>query len=176
MTLYSRILNSFMETCCPPFPPVQCHRVYFSGPRAFILNDWIKKPDDTHCGTCYRPHFSGISLTQDFELQRLFQIFSKICSDIHKSMFISCVNNTGDKRGKFGGVNFLNILWRAYLSALYSCWLNCCLFLIFRSRQAGIVSIVSSAVSLTPSKKFIGGFIGTSEQFFGGVVVTGDKF
>ncbi len=45
-----------------------------------------------------------------------------------------------------------SILLRAYLSALYTCRLNFCLFFIFRSRQAGIVSTVLLAVSLTLAK------------------------
>jgi hypothetical protein len=65
-------------------------------------------------------------------------------------MFISGVNDTSDKRGKFLGIHFFHILLRAYLSALYSCRLNFYLFIIFRYRQAGIVSTVISAVSLTP--------------------------
>ncbi len=60
-------------------------------------------------------------------------------------MCISGVNDIGDKRGKFWGVNFFHILLRAYLSALYCCRLNFCLIFIFRCRQAGITSNVLSA-------------------------------
>ncbi len=65
-----------------------------------------------------------------------------------------------------------------------------CLFFIFRSRQAGIVSTVLSAVSLTPAKNLpavsltlaidfiagvvVKGVIDTSEKFIPGVVVTSD--
>ncbi len=49
-------------------------------------------------------------------------------------------------------VNFFHILLRAFLSALYFCRLTFCLFFIFSSRQAGIVSTVLSVVSLTPAK------------------------
>ncbi len=58
------------------------------------------------------------------------------------------------KEEKFWGINFFQILLsvRAYLSVFYFCRLNFCLFFIFRSRQAGIVSTVLSAVSLTPAK------------------------
>jgi hypothetical protein len=85
-------------------------------------------------------------------------------------MFISGVNDTGDKRGKFLGANFFHFLLRAYLSALFCCRLNFCFIFIFRSRQAGIVSTVLSA------KKCIDGVIDTAKQFFGGRVDTGDKF
>ncbi len=83
-----------------------------------------------------------------------FIIFSKIRGDIRESMFISGVNDTGNERGKFRGINFFHILFRvrAYLSVFYFSRLNFCLFFIFRSRQAGIVSTVLSAVSLTPAK------------------------
>jgi hypothetical protein len=35
-------------------------------------------------------------------------------------MFISDVNNTGDKREKFRGINIFHILLGAFLSALYT--------------------------------------------------------
>ncbi len=121
-----------------------------------------------------------------------FRIFSKIRGDIRESMFISGVNDTGDKRGKFWGVNFLYILLRAYLSALYCCRLNFCLFFIFRSRQAGIVSTVLSALLLTPAKNVSAVSFSPLKKFaeiitngnnlchgfsvIGGVVDTGDKF
>ncbi len=59
-------------------------------------------------------------------------------------MFISGVDNTCDKRGKFLGVIIFIFFKRAYLSALYSCKF---LFLLIY-----IVGTVLSAVSLIPAK------------------------
>ncbi len=81
-----------------------------------------------------------------------FGMFLKIRGDIRESMFISGVDNTCDKRGKFWGVIIFIFFKIAYLSALYSCKFNFCLFFIFRPRQAGIVGTVLSAMSLTPAK------------------------
>ncbi len=77
-----------------------------------------------------------------------FQSFSKIRGDISESM---CQRHRREKR-KFWGINFFHILLRAYLRALYFCRLNFWLFFIFRSRQAGIVRTVLSAVWLTLAK------------------------
>ncbi len=49
-------------------------------------------------------------------------------------MFVSSVNDTGNKKKKFWGIEFFLIL----LSALYTYRLNFSLFLIFRCRQANI--------------------------------------
>jgi hypothetical protein len=69
-------------------------------------------------------------------------------------MFNSGVNDTGNKRGKFSGVNFFHILLRAYLNTLYCCRLNFCFFFMYRSMQAGIVSTV-----------FIGGVVDIGEKY-----------
>ncbi len=102
------------------------------------------------------------SLTRDFGLQVFFinqcppgpfwpfQIFLKICGDISVSMFISGVNNTRDKRGKCWGM----------------------LIFIFRSRQAGIVSTVLSAVSLTPAKNLSTVSLTPVNSFFSAVSLT----
>ncbi len=100
------------------------------------------------------------SLTQDFELQVFFTIQCppgsecpiRTISDFYRKFAVIFANQ------RFSAVkeeNFeVQILLRAYLSALYSRRLNFCLFFVFRSRQAGIDSTVLSAVSLTPGKNF----------------------
>ncbi len=72
-------------------------------------------------------------------------------------MFISGVNDTGDKWEKFLSLQIFHILLRAYLSPLNTCRMNFCLVFIFRPRQAGIVSTVLSPVLLTPAKNLSAG-------------------
>ncbi len=76
------------------------------------------------------------SLTQDFRLQVFFinqcppgpwvchwdcfDFFRKFAGDNREWMFVSGVNDTGDKREKFSGTIFFHFLWRAYLSVLYT--------------------------------------------------------
>ncbi len=67
-------------------------------------------------------------------------------------MFISGVNDTGEKKEKFWDKIFLNILWRAFLSALYTLRMKFCLFFIFRCKQANIGRTLWSPVSLKPPK------------------------
>ncbi len=65
-----------------------------------------------------------------------FRIFSKIRGDL-----------SSVSRENFLAMHFFHILLRAYLCPLYTCRLNFSLFLIFRNRQAGIVSTVLLPVS-----------------------------
>ncbi len=97
--------------------------------------------------------FKG-SLTREFRLQVFFhksvspgplsiplgpfRIFSKIRGDNRKWMFITGVNDTGNKWKKFWGIIFFYFLLRATLSAHYTYRLNYCLFFIFRCKQANI--------------------------------------
>ncbi len=83
-----------------------------------------------------------------------FRIFTKIRGDIRESMFISGVNDTGNERGKFWGINFFHILLRVRATWVHFTFVDWIFayFSFFSSRQAGIVSTVLSVVSLTPKK------------------------
>ncbi len=123
---------------------------YFSNSPEFMLNS-------VHKGTMRKA-------SRDFQLQDFswisvspgplsillgpFQFFSKIHGDIHQWMFISGVYDSGCKRERFWGIHCFHNLLRAYVGALYTCRLNFCLFFIFRSRQACIVSTVLSPESI----------------------------
>jgi hypothetical protein len=95
-----------------------------------------------------------------------FRFFYEISRRFRESVLISSVNDTGNKREKILRYKLFHILFKAYLSALYTCRMNFCLFYIFRPRQPG------TAITVL----FIGGVIDTGEQLFGGVVDTGNKF
>ncbi len=83
-----------------------------------------------------------------------FQIFSKIRGE----WMFKCLSEKNFK---------VNILLRAYLGALYNCRLNFCLFFIFRSRQACIVSTVFSPGSIYRRwhQQYILGILVISDQY-----------
>jgi hypothetical protein len=97
--------------------------------------------------------FSKISVPRALEYPLMtISNFSKIRGDIREWMFISGVNDTGEKREKFWDKIFKIFLLWALLSALYTKRLKFCLFFIFRCKQANVGRTLWSRRSFEKSR------------------------
>jgi hypothetical protein len=81
---------------------------------------------------------------------RTVRIFFRKFVEIFANECLSAASTTLVIKEKNFEVYIFYILRGSYLSAIYICRLNFCLFFIFRSGQADIVSTVFSPVSLAP--------------------------